>query len=197
MVLDCPTQTLKETRGIVLETQRLTLRQPTLADVKAIAGIVSDKRVSINLRRVPHPYTLEHAADFVTSTASTGSETVFLVEHAREAVGLVGLSWEVEGVPELGYCFGVDHWGKGYATEAARAAIDFAFEGFSIERMTSGARVLNPASRHVLEKCGFNWTGVEINRFLALGSSTPVDCFKLERSVWSSIRNWNNSTRKN
>ena len=194
MVLDCPTQTLRETRGFVLETTRLKLRQPTLADVKAIAGIVSDKRVSINLRRVPHPYTLDHAADFVTSTASSG-ETVFLVETAREAVGLVGLSWEVEGVPELGYCFGVDHWGKGYATEAAQSVIDFGFEEFSIERMTSGARVVNKASRHVLEKCGFNWTGVELNRFLALGSSTPVDCFKLERSVWSSIRNWSNSTR--
>lgn len=194
MVLDCPTQTLRETRGFVLETTRLKLRQPTLADVKAIAGIVSDKRVSINLRRVPHPYTLDHAADFVTSTASSG-ETVFLVETAREAVGLVGLSWEVEGVPELGYCFGVDHWGKGYATEAAQSVIDFGFEEFSIERMTSGARVVNKASRHVLEKCGFNWTSVELNRFLALGSSTPVDCFKLERSVWSSIRNWSNSTR--
>ena len=197
MVIDCPTQTLRETRGFVLETSRLTLREPTLADVKAIAGIVSDKRVSINLRRVPHPYTLDHAAEFVTSTVSSGLDTVFLVESAREAVGLVGLSWETEGVPELGYCFGLDHWGKGYATEAARAAIDFAFEEFSVERMTSSARVLNPASRHVLEKCGFNWTGVELHRFLALGSSTPVDCFKLERSVWSSIRNWNNSTRNN
>ena len=195
MVLDCPTQTLRETRGFVLETKRLTLRQPTLADVNAVADIVSDKRVSINLRRVPHPYTLDHAADFVTSSVNSGLDTVFLVENGRDAVGLVGLSWETEGVPELGYCFGLDHWGKGYATEAARAAIDFAFEEFSVERMTSSARVLNPASRHVLEKCGFNWTGVQLHRFLALGSSTPVDCFKLERSVWASIRNWNNSTR--
>lgn len=194
MILECPTQTLQETRGLVLETKRLTLRQPALADVKAIAAIVGDKRVSINLRRVPHPYTLDDATDFVTSSANSG-ETVFLVENADEAIGLVGLSWETEGVPELGYCFGVNHWGKGYATEAARAAIDYAFEEFAIERMTSGARVLNPASRHVLEKCGFNWTGVELHRFLALGSSTPVDCFKLERSVWSSIRNWSNSTR--
>ena len=45
--------------------------------------------------------------------------------------------------------------------------------------MLAGARVLNPASRHVLEKCGFQWTGVELHRFLALGSSTPVDRFKL------------------
>ncbi len=195
MVLDCPTQTLQNPTGFVLETQRLTLRQPSLGDVNAIAGIVGDKRVAISLRRVPHPYTLDDATDFITSRAKSGLDTVFLVETAHEAVGLVGLSWEVEGVPELGYCFGVDHWGKGYATEAARAVIDYGFEEFEIARMTSGARVLNPASRHVLEKCGFNWTGVELHRFLALGSSTPVDCFQLERSVWSSIRNWSNATR--
>ncbi len=195
MVLDCPTQTLRETSGFVLETKRLTLRRPTLADVKAIARIVSDKRVSINLRRVPHPFTLEDASDFVTSSANSKRDTVFLVESAREVVGLVGLNWEDEAVPELGYCFGVDYWGKGFATEAARAVIDYAFEEFDIAHMTSGARVLNPASRHVLEKCGFNWTGVQLHRFQALGSSTPVDCFKLERSVWSSIRNWSNATR--
>ncbi len=195
MLQENPDRIVRESRAVILETARLVLRQPTLADVKVIAGLVSDKRVSINLRRVPHPYSLDHATDFVTSTANSALDTVFLIEAARDAVGLVGLNWETEGVPELGYCFGLPHWGKGYATEAARAAIDYAFEEFSIERITSSARVLNPASRHVLEKCGFNWTGVELHRFLALGSSTPVDCFKLERSVWSSIRNWSNATR--
>ena len=117
MLQENPNRTLRESRAVVLETARLVLRQPTLADVKAIAAIVGDKRVSINLRRVPHPYSLDDAADFVASTAAAGSDTVFLVEHKDNAVGLVGLSWEKD-VPELGYCFGVDHWGKGFATEA-------------------------------------------------------------------------------
>jgi hypothetical protein len=47
----------------------------------------------------------------------------------------------------------------------------------------------------VLEKCGFQWTGVELHRFLALGSSTPVDRFRLERAVWSSLRSWGASRR--
>lgn len=191
MLLEKPTPTLRESRAVVLETDRLVLRQPTLADVKAIARVVGDKRVSINLRRVPHPYTADDAISFVTTI-----DTVFLVEHERAAIGLVGVSWENENAPELGYCFGVDHWGKGYATEAARAVIDYAFEEFAIDELLSGARVLNPASRHVLEKCGFQWTGVELHRFLALGSSTPVDRFKLERGVWASIKSWSNSTRR-
>lgn len=195
MLLEKPTPTLRESRAVVLETDRLVLRQPTLADVKAIARVVGDKRVSINLRRVPHPYTADDAISFVTTIAAT-IDTVFLVEHERAAIGLVGVSWENENAPEFGYSFAVDHWGKGYATEAARAVIDYAFEEFAIDELLSGARVLNPASRHVLEKCGFQWTGVELHRFLALGSSTPVDRFKLERGVWASIKSWSNSTRR-
>jgi RimJ/RimL family protein N-acetyltransferase len=181
---------------VIIETARLVLRQPTLADVQAIADIVSDKRVAINLRRVPHPYTIDDAVTFVTSIPENGTDTVFLAEAGGNAVGLVGMNWETNGTPELGYCFGVPHWGQGYATEASRAVIDHTFEHSAIDKIVAGARVLNPASRHVLEKCGFNWTGVELHRFLALGSSTPVDCFKLERSVWASIRNWGNATRR-
>lgn len=195
MLLQTPTQSLQESRIVVLETDRLVLRQPTLADVKAIARVVGDKRVSINLRRVPHPYTEDDAISFVSTIAAT-IDTAFLVERDREVVGLVGVSWENENAPELGYCFGVDHWGKGYATEAARAVIDYTFEEFAIDQLLAGARVLNPASRHVLEKCGFQWTGVELHRFLALGSSTPVDRLKLERGVWASIKNWGASKRR-
>ena len=57
-------------------------------------------------------------------------------------------------------------------------------------------RVANPASRNILEKCGFQWSGVELHRFEALGSSTPVDCFRLSRGVWSSLKNWASSTRR-
>ena len=71
MLLQTPTQSLQESRIVVLETDRLVLRQPTLADVKAIARVVGDKRVSINLRRVPHPYTEDDAISFVSTIAAT------------------------------------------------------------------------------------------------------------------------------
>jgi len=197
MLQDVPTQSFHGSSTVVLETRRLTLRQPTLADVKDIAAIVSDKRVSINLRRVPHPYSLDDAVAFVTTFANVGRRSSFLIERDRTPIGMASLDWESgSDAPELGYCFGVDHWGKGFATETARALIDYAFEEFTIDCIHSGARVLNPASRHVLEKCGFQWTGVELHRFLALGSSTPVDRFKLERGVWSSLKSWSNATRR-
>ena len=191
-----PTSTLHEARPFVLETERLMLRRPTLADVKAIAMLANDHRVAINLRRLPHPYCEEDAVAFVRATADEPRNTTFLIECESAAIGMVGVDWTEPDSPELGYWLGVDHWGKGFATEAARAVIDFTFEEFDIEHLVSGARVTNPSSRNILEKCGFQWIGVELHRFEALGSSTPVDRFKLSRGVWASLKNWGSSTKR-
>jgi RimJ/RimL family protein N-acetyltransferase len=198
MLQDIPTPTLalQEARPFVLETERLLLRRPTLADVKAIALLANDLRVSINLRRVPHPYFEEDAIAFVRAKADEPRNTSFLIECESAAVGIVGVDWSEPDSPELGYWLGVEYWGQGFATEAARAVIDFTFEEFDIEHLCAGARVTNPLSRNILVKCGFQWMGVELHRFTALGSSTPVDRFKLSRGVWSSLKNWGSSTKR-
>ena len=193
MLQDIPT--LREASSCVLETERLMLRRPTLADVRAIARLANDRRIAENTRRLPHPYSQDHAVEFVRGMTSEQRETVFLIENNHAPIGMVGIDWRAPETPELGYWLGVDHWGQGFATEAARAVIDFTFEEFDTECLISGARVANPASRNILEKCGFQWSGVELHRFEALGSSTPVDCFRLSRGVWASLKNWNNSTR--
>src|SRR5437879_3100186 len=198
MLQDIPIQTppLREASSCVLETERLTLRRPTLADVKAIARLANDRRIAENTRRLPHPYLQDHAVEFVRAMAADGRESVFLIEHNHSPIGMVGIDWREREAPELGYWLGVEHWGQGFGTEAARGVIDFTFEEFDVEHLMSGARVTNPSSRNILEKCGFQWSGVELHRFEALGSSTPVDRFRPSRSVWSSLKNWNNSTRR-
>jgi RimJ/RimL family protein N-acetyltransferase len=196
MLQDIPTPTLREASPCVLETERLRLRRPTLADVKAIAHLANDRRIAVNTRRLPHPYSQDHAIEFVRGTATDHRGTVFLIESNFVPIGVVGVDWRQPDSPELGYWFGVEHWGQGFGTEAARAVIDFTFEEFDVEHLASGARVTNPSSRNILEKCGFQWSGVELHRFEALGSSTPVDCFRLSRSVWSSLKNWSSSTRR-
>ena len=186
---------LREARPCVLETERLLLRKPTLADVKAIANLANDRRIAENTRRLPYPYLRDHAVDFVRSIAEIGQEIAFLIEHNFVPIGMVGINFGTREMPEIGYWLGVEHWGQGFGTEAARAVIDFFFEEHAHEQLYAGARVANPASRNILEKCGFQWSGVELHRFEALGSSTPVDCFRLSRSVWSSLKSWS-SARK-
>ena len=187
---------LRNARSCVLETERLTLRRPTLADVQAIAQLANDRRIAENTRRLPHPYLQDHAAEFVRATAADGRETVFLIEQNYSPLGMVGIDRTSPDAPELGYWLGFEHWGQGFGTEAARAVIDFFFEETDAEHLIAGARVANPASRNILEKCGFQWSGVELHRFEALGSSTPVDRFRLARSVWTSLKHWSATTRR-
>jgi RimJ/RimL family protein N-acetyltransferase len=195
MLQDIPPRTSREAGRSVLETDRLLLRKPTLADVRAISHLANDRRIAENTRRLPHPYLPDHAVEFVRGVAIDSRETAFLIESNFTPIGMVGLHWREPQVPELGYWLGVEYWGQGFATEAAHAVIDFTFTEFEIRQIRSGARVSNPASRNVLEKCGFQWCGVELHRFEALGSSTPVDCFRLTRSVWASLRTWGSSTQ--
>src|SRR5215218_1547693 len=184
-----PTPALREASSCLLETERLTLRRPTLADVKAIAHLANDRRIAENTRRLPHPYLQDHAIEFVRATSADSRETVFLIEQNHSPVGMVGIDRSEPDAPELGYWLGVAHWGQGFGTEAARAVIDFFFEECDAEHLISGARVANPASRNIHETCGLQSSGVKLHRFEALGSSTPIACFRLSRSVCNTRKN--------
>ena len=187
---------MREACPCVLETERLSLRRPTLADVKAIARLANDRRIAENTRRLPHPYSQEQPSSSFATRAAEPRETAFLIEHNFAPIGVVGINMLEPEAPEIGYWLGVEHWGQGFGTEAARAMIDYFFEEFDRDHLFSGARVANPASRNILEKCGFQWTGVELHRFESLGCSSPVDRFRLSRSVWSSLKHWGSSVRK-
>jgi len=193
MLYDFGTEALYETESVALKTARLVLRQPVPADSKAIARLANDRRVAENLRRLPHPYSRADAEAFLDYLAGARQETAFLIEAEGAPCGMIGLDFGNDEGPEIGYWLGVAHWGKGFATEAVRAVIDHAFEDHGIDELFAGARVTNPASRRVLEKCGFQWTGVQLYRFVALGSSTPVDRFRLNRGIWQSLKAWGQS----
>jgi len=193
MLYDFGTDALYETESVALKTARLVLRPPLAADSKAIARLANDRRIADNLRRLPHPYSRADAEAFLDYLARTHQETAFLIEAEGAPCGMIGLDFANYEGPEIGYWLGVAHWGNGFATEAVRAVIDYAFEEHAIDELFAGARVTNPASRRVLEKCGFQWTGVQLYRFVALGSSTPVDRFRLNRGIWQSLKAWGQS----
>jgi RimJ/RimL family protein N-acetyltransferase len=174
-----------------IETERLLLRAPRLDDAAAITDLLQDRRIAENTARIPYPYSLADAETFIASTGRPGGELNFLVTRADgTVVGACGVGVLRGSVPEIGYWFGVPYWGKGYATETAHAVIDHAFTELGLDRLEGGARVSNPASRRVLEKCGFQWTGVGLYRVRAIASSAPCDRFRLDRGLWASLKSW-------
>jgi RimJ/RimL family protein N-acetyltransferase len=178
-----------------LDTERLTLRAPRREDAKAIVTLANDLRIAENLLRLPHPYGLADAERFIAGANAGEGETEFLITRGTTVLGACGVGSRDGEQPEIGYWLGVAFWGRGYATEAARALIDHAFADLGYDPLLAGARVSNPASRRVLQKCGFQWTSVGLYRIRAIASSAPVDRFRLDRGLWASLRSWGKVSR--
>jgi RimJ/RimL family protein N-acetyltransferase len=182
-------ETLREKRIPLIQTERLVLRAPRAEDAKTIATLANDRRIAENTLRIPHPYGIKDAQCFITSANAGSDETVFFITRRDATVlGACGVANRAGESAELGYWLAVAFWGNGYATEAARTVIDHAFDDLGCEALHAGARVSNPASRRVLEKCGFEWTGVELYRIRSLASSAPFDRFRLDSRQWALAR---------
>jgi RimJ/RimL family protein N-acetyltransferase len=173
----------------VLATARLVLRAPRRSDGEAIAALANDRRIAANTARIPHPYAIEDAEQFIAAVNKREGEACFAITLDGAPIGVCSVDRREDG-PELGYWLGVPYWGRGFATEAVRALIDHTFGDLEHETLISGARVNNPASRRVLEKCGFQWTGVRLSRIRAINSAAPIDRFRLDRGLWASLKSW-------
>lgn len=176
----------------VLETARLVLRVPQIEDVAAIAEHANNRKIAEMTANLPHP--VLPTGELSSNSSATARARHFAVFLKRDQgpvfAGMCGFGRRPESAPELGYWFG-EPWGRGIATEAvARAVIDYAFTETDAERLPGAARVVNPASRRVLEKCGFQWCGAGLCRVKALSASVPVDRFQLDKGTWASLRAW-------
>jgi RimJ/RimL family protein N-acetyltransferase len=108
-------ETRRERSIPVLETERLTLRAPRHEDVKAIALLVNDRRIAENTARIPHPYGVDDAREFIHAVNRGDGEVAFVITLADTLIGGCGIDPR-EGGPEIGYWLGVPYWGRGYAT---------------------------------------------------------------------------------
>jgi RimJ/RimL family protein N-acetyltransferase len=169
-----------------LETRRLWLRWPTARDEAAIERFAGAREVAAMTARIPHPYPKGTAASFIyharVANAQGSALTFMLAPLARphEAIGTIDLHDE-DGVPTLGYCLGLSHWGKGLMSEAVvtLTATTFLMTGF--ETIGALVRKDHPASRRVLEKAGFLQTGERRVMFPARGAEFDCAVYSLAR----------------
>ncbi len=173
-------------QGGQIVTDRLLLRPPARADVPRIVELCGDLAVSRWLSRVPHPLRPADVEAFL-ETLGPGPGRVWAIERAGEGlIGIVGIDAEPDGV-SLGYWIGRRHWGQGHATEAARAAVGWAFGASSIDGLTSGAFDGNTASLRVQAKLGFRVTGRRRLGCRALGRDLVHIDTRLDRADWRAI----------
>ena len=166
-----------------LETRRLLLRAPALTDAAVITRLCGDADVARNTARIPHPYRREDAEAFLerVSWADPRRDPVFIIEHQDEGpVGMIGFHYNGDPWPELGYWIGKPWWGRGFATEATQAALDWASRRWNRRAVMAGHFRDNPASGAVLTKAGFLYTG-EIRSMDSLARGEPVE---VRMMVW-------------
>jgi RimJ/RimL family protein N-acetyltransferase len=195
----CEELEFTQNEDCILRTGRLVLRRPRADDASGIARLANDKVIAENTARIPYPYTLTHAEAFIAASSTDEGGQAFLafanVEGVCTLIGCAGFGM-AEGVPELGYWVGEPYRGKGFATELARAMVDHVFETTNAEKINVCCRVTNTASRRVVEKCGFQWSGCGLASSIGLKGSVPVDRFRLERRIWESLIAWGYGRRE-
>ena len=170
-------------RQPLIRTGRLTLRRPEARDAEAIMEALANYRVARMLTRVPQPYHLEDAEDWLAATDEPGPDAwIFAVtlggvrailapevEAANgnvsdRLIGVVAIEWHEVGDRtgwHIGYWLGEEHWGKGIMTDAVNAAIARFFSVMMGEALFSSVMADNPASLRIQGKLGFDVTGVE------------------------------------
>lgn len=148
---------------IELRTPRLTLRRPRLDDLTAFYAILSNPLAMRYWSTLPHAsieVTRSWLERMIDRSASGGED--FVIEFEGRVIGDVGAG----RLPEFGFMIDPGYWGRGIATEAARAFIDYAFEATPVDRLTADVDPRNLASLKVLEKLGFTITGTAERTFL-------------------------------
>ena len=142
----------------VLETARLVLRPLMPDDQPELSAVLGDAET---MRWYPRPYTGPEVSEWIERQIGRypgGNGLLGMVEkESGKLIGDCGAVWqEVEGTAELeiGYHVNRNRWDQGFASEAAKTVMKYAFETFDVKRVVSMIRPENAASRRVAEKNG-------------------------------------------
>jgi len=161
-----------------IRTERLLLRAPRRADAARVGKLSRDRDVARMVTAMPFPQPDISAEGFLLimeAREALGTDHVFAIELPGEGViGLCGAHARGGDSFEIGYWLGRPYWGRGYATEAAKAVAAHA-RALEAGRVVAGHFADNPASGRVLEKAGFVYTGEVCPRFsLARGGKVET-----------------------
>ncbi|RXM48965.1 GNAT family N-acetyltransferase [Flavobacterium sp. YO12] len=170
-----------------IETERLLLREVIASDLNGMFELDSNPNVHIYIGGKPVT-TIEQSAVYIENLQQqykdfgTGRWAVILKE-TNEFLGWSGIKFITDEINnhknfyEIGYRFIEKHWGKGYATEAGKAFIEYAFNNLKADAVYAYADAGNDNSRKILEKLGLRY----VNSFE----------YQEELEVWYELKNPN------
>ncbi|MCA8973808.1 MAG: GNAT family N-acetyltransferase [Planctomycetes bacterium] len=160
------------------------IRPFTPADAESIARHMNDRAIWRNLRdRVPHPYTADHAREFIAAVAR-GDLIAFAIEVDGAAAGSIGgrIGEDVRRRSfECGFWLGTAHHGRGIVSAVLPVFVEWVFAHLDVCRIEAQVFGWNVASIRVLVKSGFEHEGT-------LRSAVTKDGATTDLSSWAIVR---------
>jgi RimJ/RimL family protein N-acetyltransferase len=187
-----PRGTYVKTPPPTLTTARLVLRELRPGDAAAVAAGAGDPRVAQHLIQVPSPYPVSLARNWILHRIgwwTLGRGVTYAIAAAGQPQHLLGTvslrRYARDRRAELGYWLAAGAWGHGFATEAARAALDFGFADLALARVYAQVLAGNRASLHVLDKLGMVNEGIKRQHICKAERLHDVVLYGLLRDEWS------------
>jgi 3-dehydroquinate dehydratase / shikimate dehydrogenase len=185
----------------IIQTDRLILRQWHDEDLEPFAHLNADPHVREYfpglLSRQESDASVKLASDHI-QRCGWGFWSASLIQ-TDEFIGFIGLEDVYFSAPfnkftpavEIGWRLAFDHWGKGYATEGATAALEYGFNALNLEEIVSFTPVQNMRSRNVMKKIGMHHKPEDDFDHPKLSADHPLRkhvLYRLERSEWKKLR---------
>jgi RimJ/RimL family protein N-acetyltransferase len=181
------------TLTLPVKTRRLLLRDFVEEDLAAMRSYAADAQVLEHVL-----YEARDAAELRSHLSRVlgaqrnrprrAWELAIVVQRTGRVIGTCDLALTARREADLGYMLARRHWGHGYATEAATALVDHAFESLGVERVRALVDVGNERSRRVLEKSGLQWEALLRRHAHAKGRWWDCNLYALARADWLRAR---------
>ena len=160
----------------IITTDRLILRPFTLDDVDDVARMCGSGVLHRTTLALPYPYTRESAISWISKHDEWRQNRIcedFAItdRETGSLYGAISLMFHVKNSPtaEMGYWVGEEFWNHGFATEAARALIEYAFSELMLHRVYAEHFGSNLASGRVMQKAGMKHEGTLRDHFFKNG----------------------------
>ena len=174
-----------------LETTRLVLRPFAGADGPSVERLAGAREIADTTLHIPHPYPAGAGAVWIATHEaaweSGGGLTLAITarENPADLLGAIGIAVVAEHARgEIGYWVATHAWGRGLATEAARAVMAFGFKKLALHRIQARHFMRNPASGRVLQKLGMQLEGVHRDQYKRWGRYEDVAVYAMLEDEW-------------
>lgn len=178
------------------ETERLLIREYRKSDLDAFLHVVRQPEIYATTYGIPREYTRHRGKWWLkmirqnTMMGSAFEYAVFLKESGQYIgnVGLINIAGE-HCRADISYYIDRDYMNRGYATEAARAMLQFGFGEMNLHKISGVCMSRNPASRRVMEKLGMRYEGTLRDDLLKDGVFCDIDRLSILREEYSTHSN--------